>query len=73
MKALLLDEQIIQVFKVTGEDGELTVTWNKDNNTESSPHLFYVPEFVVEDEDGEELVQGCQLWEDAVAAVKAWK
>ena len=72
MKATLLDEQIIQVFKVNTGEEELTVIWNRDNHTEDSVHLYYVPEFVVQDEDGEELPQGCQLWDEAVAAVKSW-
>lgn len=74
MKAVLLDEQIIQVFKVTDSQGqELKVTWNRDNHTEDKPDSpSYVPEFVVEDGDGE-LEQGCLDWQDAVSAAKAWE
>lgn len=74
MKALLFDEQIIQVFKVTDDQGEeLLVTWNKDNHTEDDMNKNpYIPEFVVEDSAGEELEQGCLDWLEAVEAVKQW-
>lgn len=74
MKAVLLDEQIIQLFKVTNDQGqELTVTWNMENHTEDKPEsVVYIPEFVVEDETGVELEQGCLDWADAVKAVLAW-
>ena len=74
MKAVLLDEQIIQLFKVTNDQGqELTVTWNMENHTEDKPEsVVYIPEFVVEDETGVELEQGCLDWGDAVKAVLAW-
>jgi hypothetical protein len=72
MKALLFDEQIIQVFKVTNDQGEeLLVTWNKDNHTEDDINKNpYIPEFVVEDSSGEELEQGCLDWLEAVEAAK---
>ena len=74
MKALLFDEQIIQVFKVTNDQGEeLLVTWNKDNHTEDDMNKNpYIPEFVVEDSAGEELEQGCLDWLEAVEAAKQW-
>lgn len=74
MKALLFDEQIIQVFKVTDDQGEeLLVTWNKDNHTEDDMNKNpYIPEFVVEDSAGEELEQGCLDWLEAVEAAKQW-
>lgn len=74
MKAFLLDEQFIQAFTVVDDQGkELTVTWNKHNHTEDKPDsVVYIPEFVVEDEAGVELEQGCLDWLDAVEAAKAW-
>jgi hypothetical protein len=74
MKAVLFDEQIIQVFKVTDDQGqELLVTWNRDNHTEDNLNKSpYIPEFVVEDSAGEELDQGCLDWLEAVEAAKQW-
>lgn len=74
MKALLIGEQTIQVFVVNDGNQDYFVTWNKENHTENQPNAsVYIPEFVVEDDDEEEVVQGCQVWLDSVAAVKEWQ
>lgn len=74
MKVFFQDIQIIQVFRVTDNQGqELKVTWNRDNHTEDNPDsIVYIPEFVVEDETGVELEQGCLDWAEAVEAILAW-
>jgi hypothetical protein len=77
MKAVLLDEQIIQIFVVNNDVNDsaqdLFVTWNKHNHTENKPdEPYFIPEFVVEDNNEVILEQGCQDWNDAVAAVKEW-
>ena len=73
MKALLIGEQTIQVFVVNDGNQDYFVTWNKENHTENLPNAsVYIPEYVVEDDEEEEVVQGCQVWLDAVEAVKQW-
>jgi hypothetical protein len=77
MKAVLLDEQIIKIFVVNNDindsSQDLFVTWNKNNHTENRPdEPYYVPEFVVEDNNEVILEQGCHDWLEAVAAAKAW-
>lgn len=71
MTATLVEQQVVQVFQI--EDGEhtYTVTWNRDNHTEDSPHLFYVPEFDIVDEEGEDVEKGCQVWEDLTNYIKS--
>lgn len=73
MKAILIGEQIIQVFVIKTNDQDLFVTWNRENHTENNPDaLCYIPEYIVEDDNEVELEQGCQDWLDAVEAVKEW-
>jgi len=72
MRAIYLDELVTLLFNV--EDGEQTysVIWNKDTHTEDQDVLFYVPEFVITDEEGEDVEKGCQVWNDIVKSVKEW-
>jgi hypothetical protein len=73
MKAGLLEQQVIQIFVVNDIDQDYFVTWNKKNHTENRPNEpYFIPEFVVEDNNEVILEQGCQDWNDAVAAVKQW-
>lgn len=73
MRAILIGEQIIQVFVIKTNGQDLFVTWNRENHTENNPDaLCYIPEYIVEDNNEVELEQGCQDWLDAVEAVKEW-
>lgn len=73
MRAILIGEQIIQVFVIKTNGQDLFVTWNRENHTENNPDaLCYIPEYIVEDDNEVELEQGCQDWLDAVEAVKEW-
>lgn len=73
MEANLIGEYKIKVFVVKVRDQELFVTWNRHNHTENNADaVCYIPEYVVEDDNDQELEQGCQDWLDAVEAVKVW-
>lgn len=72
MKAILKDEITIQKFIVTDDEGNsYDATWNPDKLYDPSSDDYF-PEFVILDDGGEEVVPGCQVYLDVVAAVKNW-
>lgn len=71
MEALLIGVQKIYTFVIHTDRGDLFVTWNKHNHT-SPTDEFYIPEFVIVDDNDILVDNGSQDALDAIEAVKKW-
>ena len=64
MKVILKAELFTYYFNVEDQGITYSVIWNRDTCSAD------LPEFQIVDEEGITVEDGCQVWEDIVAAIK---